>query len=508
MLLSLCLVCAAPSGAQQEDIPYVESPHDTDDEGSTRLEDQPDVEPLPDWLIDIPPSAEDATQDSGARRVLQEFVQADEHVVSQSRMFSVSGGDALRMGAIAAHADELRSLLNKLLELDNKWKYAISIRLLGNTADAARANPIRTRVRIIGKEPNLQIRIFAGGGINITRLDEAIITMLLYEYALRDIQPDALPDYLQMPPWLITGIRQAVLWRQGRADRRLYQNLFNRGDMLSPEQIVSMPSPERLDASSRQLFEVSCGVLVMGLLHQKEGADQLRNLLAEALTQEGSPKDVIATHFHGLDADGNSFSKWWALELASLSAPQMVETLTPIESEKRLSEALLVTGVNKDTRVAYSLSMADVDELLKLPDWQMQIRTCADRLAELNLRCFPGYRAIIAEYIRAIGELASSAKPENVKRILEPLAELRQAYSDASLRGRDYLDWYEITHLGHAQQQNFDNYTETMRLLRRDTPGPTTPISQYLDDIETLYSLDEGEALPKHLRPAPPKRKP
>lgn len=499
-MVLLFLLCACAQGAQ-EDIPFVETPSPSD--GSTRLEDQPAVDALPDWLIDIPSAPED--EGASPQRVLQRFINADEHVVSESRMFSVSGGDALRMGAIAAHADELRSQLNNILGLGDKWKYAVSIRLLGNTADQARPNPIRTRVRIIGKEPNLQIRIFAGGGINISRLDAAIITMLLYEYALRDLRPDALPDYLEMPPWLVTGIQQAILWRQGRADHRLYQNLFNRGDMMSPEQLVSMPSPEKLDASSRQLYEVSCGVLIMGLLHQKDGADQLRNLLSEALTQEGKPKDVISTHFHGLNAEDNSFSKWWALELAALSMPQMTETLTPLETEKQLAEALLVTGMHKDSRVPYSVSMTDVEELRKLPDWQQQLHTVTERLATLNLRSFPGYRAIISEYFRAAGELLKGTR--DVQGILEPLAELRKAYMEASIRGRDYLDWFEITQLGHAQQSNFDSYRDAMRMLRKESPGPETRMSRYLDDIEALYSLKEGEPLPERLRPNSPAKR-
>lgn len=519
-LVVLGLLSAGMTGAQ-EDTPVVEHPEEIPDvalidedeaedaedggEVGTRLEDQPAVEELPDWLIDIPAEGNAPVP----KRVPREYVVADEHVVSDSRMFSVSGADALRVGAIETHADELRSRLNRLLELDDKWKYAITIRLLGNTADPARVRPIRTRVRIIGKEPTLQIRIFAGGGININRLDEAIISMLLYEYALRSLRPDALPDdYLQMPPWLITGVQQAILWQQGRADHRLYRNLFNRGEMMPPEEIVNMSDPASLDAGSRQLFEVSCGVLVMGLLHRQGGAAQLRGLLAEALTQEGDAKDVIVSHFPEMDAESNSFSKWWALELAALSLPQPIDVLTPTESEKQLAEALLMTGLNRETRTPYSVSVDDVEGVLKLPDWRVQARVCVDRLSELNLRVFPGYRAIVAEYIRAIAELVSGADVADVKRILTPLAELRQAYVEATMRGRDYLDWYEITQLGHARQEGFDSYADAMRMLRREKPGPDTPVSRYLDDIEALYTLGEGEPLPERLRAKPPTRKP
>lgn len=489
----VCLLGAQALCEPLEDTTIVE----TAQEEGTRLEDQPEVDELPGWMIDIPPEPQGAAQQP---RQLLQFVEADEHVVSDSRMFSVSGGDALRMGAIAAHADELRARFNGMLGLEDKWKYAVSLRLVGNTADAARARPIRTQVRIIGHEPHLQIRVFGGGGINLARLDEAIITMLMYEYALRHVQAEALPDYLEMPPWLVCGLQQALLWRQGRVDRRLYQNLFSRGDMMAPQEVVNAAHPERMDASSRQLYEVSCGVLLMGLLNQKDGPDLLRNLLAESLTQEGSAAEVIASHFPGLYSQENSFSKWWALELAALSTPQVMETLTPLDSERLLREALLVTGVDKVTRVPFSVSVADLDGLLELPDWREQLPACTERLEELSRRCFPGYRAIIMEYYRAIGELLKGKKREEVRGMLADLKELREAYTEAATRGRDYLDWFEITQLGHTQGGNFDTYREAMRLLRREHPGPETPMSRYLDDIELLYGLKEGEPLPEQLR--------
>ena len=256
ILLCLGSACA---GAAQDDIPIVEPPLPELPEG-TRLEDVPEVDELPDWLIDIPPERRGATPSD---RVVMQYEQADERVVSTSHMFAVSGGDAARMGAIAAHADELRVRLNQLLHLDSKWKFPIAIRVIGTTADAATPRPIRPQVQLLGDTPSLQLRIFAGGGISLEKLDAAIITLLLYEYAMRDIRPDALPDYLTLPPWLITGIQQAIFWKQDRVDRRLYQNLFNHTEMLAPEDIMESGDPEKMDAASRQLFEVSCGVLIM-----------------------------------------------------------------------------------------------------------------------------------------------------------------------------------------------------------------------------------------------------
>ncbi len=521
VLLPFCL--AGRGAGQEQDETVVESPPwqesaSGEDAASPKEAPAPPQEPPqatpdpapppgikePAGVADAPENGEiiqaDPTRQEikAAEKAMQE---PDQHVVSQSRMFSVSGGDSLRMGAIATKADEVRGSVCRLLGFDTEWKYAISIRLIGQPTDPPEPNPIRTRISIIGQEPNFQIRIFPGGGINVDRLTNAIIMMSLYERALRGMRTDSLPDTVNMPEWLVTGVQQAILWRSGKADRRLYQNLFNRAEMLSPEEIVSTENAARLDASSRQVYEVSCGVLVMCLANREGGLAQLRELVEEAATEEGTPKDIISAHFHELGVDGNMLNKWWALELAALSQPLATEALTPMETEKQLAEALTVLYYNPSTRTPEPVSVDNLYALVELPDWREQMRPCVDRLMELNLRCFPGYRAILMEYARAISELLNGASPDEVQNIVGPLRDLRQAYVKTSIRGRDYLDWYEITQLGNSQDTgSFNSYLEAMRVLRKDSPGPQTPLGAYLDDIENLHSLGEGEELPPRLK--------
>ncbi len=431
----------------------------------------------------------------------------DAHVVSQSRLFSVSGGDALRMGAIASRADEIYKGVCQLLGLDTKVKYSISIRLVGQPEDAPVANPIRTSVAIIGGEPNFRIRIHPGGGINLERLNNAIISMVLYERSLRGMNPNAIPEQLSMPDWLVTGIQQALLWKRGRADRQLYRNLFNRAEVLSLEDIIATREPHKLDAATRQLYEVSCGVLMMSLINQPQGQASLRDLLTDAAMLEGSPAEIIGRYFHELGMDEALLSKWWALELASLSAQRATEALSPLETERRLAEALTVMYMDEQTGMPSPMSLEDAYALTRLPDWQELVSGNVEQLMRLSQYCFPGYRFIIIEYCRAIAELTNGATPDDVQNILGPLSELRRAYVRASIRGRDYLDWYEITHLGQGSDGSFEAYLDTMRLLRSKQEGKPTPISRYLDDIELLHSLQEGEALPERLRPKPRPRR-
>ncbi len=424
----------------------------------------------------------------------------DEHVISHSRLFSVSGGDSLRMGAIATRADTLYGQVCKLLQLEKQHKHLISIRLLGKSTDSPTLNPIRTRINIIDGQPNFQVRIYPGGGIDLDRMDKAIITMILYEYVLRDLDPGAYPDDIGLPGWLVAGLQQAVLWKNGRAERRLYQQLFNRAEMLSPEEMISIEEPERLDAASRQVFEVSCGVLMMSLIDREGGLDQLKNLLADAATADGTPMETITAHFHELGIDSSLLSKWWAIELANLALPRATEAMAPLESEKMLEEALTIMYFDPVTEVPRPVSLDDAYALAELPNWQKLVQPAIAKLVSLSHTCFPGYRPIVVEYCRIIGQMAGGATPDAVQSSLGPLQELRRAYYSAAIRGRDYLDWFEITFTGKERGRSFDSYLETLQLLRRDHPGPDTAMSRYLDDIESLHSQKEGAPLPEALR--------
>ena len=424
----------------------------------------------------------------------------DEHVVSHSKLFSVSGGDSLRMGAIASRADDLYNQVCKLLQLEKGHKHSISIRLIGRSSDAPSLHPIRTRINIIDGQPNFQVRIFPGGGIDLDRLDKAVITMVLYEYVLRDLDPGAYPETVGLPGWLVAGVQQAVLWKSGRAERRVYQQLFNRAEMLSPEEMISVETPEELDAASRQVFEVSCGVLLMSLIEREGGIDQLKNLLSSAATADGSPVENITEHFHELGVDSSLLNKWWAIELANLALPRATDSMAPLETEKLLQEALTLMYFDPVTEVPRPVGLDDAYALAELPNWQKQVQPNIARLVALSHTCFPGYRPIITEYCRILGHMINGAHPDEVQSALGPLAELRRAYYSAAIRGRDYLDWFEITFTGKERGRSFDSYLETMQMLRREDPGPDTPMSRYLDDIEALYLQEEGTPLPRSLR--------
>ena len=148
---------------------------------------------------------------------------------------------------------------------------------------------------------------------------------------MRDLDPEAYPDTIRLPEWLVTGIQQAVLWKNGQIDRELYRNLFERAEMLPPEEIISLEQPQKLDASTRQIFDVSCGVLIMSLIDSPGGLIQLKALITEGALDEGTPREMITRYFHELGVE----QVWTghctgspAFELLQNTYPEYVSALT------------------------------------------------------------------------------------------------------------------------------------------------------------------------------------
>lgn len=422
------------------------------------------------------------------------------HISSESGVFSVSGATALRVGAIATLADGMRKKLCKLLELPDAKSIPIGISLEGEHEDSRKSYPIRMSIDLMDGEPIIRIIVHCGGGIDVTALQKRIIEACLYEFALRGINVDSFEGRLEIAPFLVAGIQQVILWRAGKIDRQIYEDLFERTEMLSPEEILNLKEPWNFDASTRQVYDMSCSVLILGLLEQPQGASLLRDLLEDSLTNEAEPKELLQKHFHELSISDNALSKWWALELVKLALPKLSEVMPPAETEERLQEALIIHYFDIDKGIPAQISFEDVHALMALPKWKQLLSPVVAKLNRLNVRSFPGYRPFILEYIRAIGILRRDEDADEIHGILGPLRELRENYAVTAKRARDYLDWYEITHLGNTARASFNAYLDAMSLLRKNTREKPTAMSHYLRDIEELHQLGVDDEFPESLQ--------
>ncbi|QWO91666.1 hypothetical protein J5W64_04445 [Candidatus Akkermansia timonensis] len=298
---------APPAAAHEETVPLPVPDTDHLDDSSDRpvLQGRSNVAPVaepvpapaaPSGEMSVPPAAAPATE-APVRR--QPFTS-----ISSSKQFHVIGQDALLAGAIASRADSMRTALLKILKQPNEWKNRIIIRLLGEPGTPVPPNPIRMQTTILGDAITYNIYIHLGRGINQDRLRNAVISTLLYEMMLRNIDPEGLPEQVSLPAWLITGLEQAVLWQTNEADRTLYSTLFQQDGIMSPDDILKSREPEKeLDATSYAAYQTSCGALMLCLLNQKNGPEGMKQLLDQAILGGGRSQKPHQAPFSPAQSD-------------------------------------------------------------------------------------------------------------------------------------------------------------------------------------------------------------
>lgn len=445
----------------------------------------------------VPPAPQQPAQTPAAAREEPSIKRQPFTSVSTSKQFHVIGMDALLAGAIATRADSIRDALLKILKQPDEWKNKIIIRLVGEPGSPVPANPIRMQTLIVGSNLSYNIFIHLGRGINQDRLRHGIVSTLLYEMMLRTVDAEGLPDEVALPPWLIAGLEQAVLWHNKEADRAMYSTLFQQSGIMTPEEILNCREPEKeLDATSYAAYQTSCGALVLCLLNQENGPEGMKQLLDQAILGNDDPKNLIRRHFPQLNLTPSSLHKWWTLQLSRMATPPLTETLTITETERHLQEALTLVKYDPDTRTTATFPLDDLDQANSLTDLNRQLSNVSGSLLNLSRRCFPAYRPVIVEYAKLValmqtGKISSrEAAPK-----IGQLREIRELSMNTARRVRDYMDWYEInTRAGTGKA--FASYAAAVKLLREQNQPANTPISRYLDDIEKLYTLPAKAPVP------------
>jgi len=200
--------------------------------------------------------------------------------VSQSGQFRVTGsGDddrsaAANRASVALLMEEAKNTLHRLIgETDLSWVVPVDVILEGKAGDSPRAVPVSYDLGHAGGRFSLGVRIDMSRGLDRDLIDRAAWTVLLYERSLRTVKPEELDSPLIVRPWLVEGLREAKLWREGRADRRLYEGVLKAGGGYSPDELFEMTAArwEKLDGASRHVFRVLSGAMMMALLEQSQG---------------------------------------------------------------------------------------------------------------------------------------------------------------------------------------------------------------------------------------------
>jgi hypothetical protein len=181
-----------------------------------------------------------------------------------------------------------------------------------------------------------------------------------------------------------------------------------------------------------------------------------------------------------------SFSKWWALQLAKLSEVPFTQVLTIRETEEQLKTLLLVRFKDPAGNVI-EVGSDQFRDLLALP---LELRRAAikpvgERSGLFLYRAFPAHRPIITEYLTILAELAYD-KDQSVEERLEVLAMRRSDLLALGLRTRDYLDWVLITK-SNELSGDFESFIELKKNLQVRPSKPRGHVSEYLDSMQRVF---------------------
>lgn len=435
---------------------------------------------------------------------------ADGRAVSRSGMFRVAGGDTAQRSSVALLLETTRDGFESLLrdrdqaeekQAGEKGGFApaapkvddftvpVDVTLIGRVGDAPPPVRVAYDLRFTDDAHLLGIRVHLGRGVDTELLERAAFTVLLYERALRGVKPGEVEGALVVRPWLVEGLIEAAKWREGRADRRIYEGVFRRGGGFTVDELFELPESgfQRLDGASRLSFRALSGALVLALLEQPEGRGAFRSFCGEAARFAGEMPVLLRKHFPDLNLSETSLAKWWALTLAKLVEAPLSEVLPIQETERALEEALRIhlrdadgNPVNRplaEWRAVAELEPAERAEAL---------RPAEDALIRLSYRCFPSYRTLLADYQDILRAVAVKA-PDDLDERLAGLAEQRRIRLDRALRARDYLDYFEISRARDLSGE-FDDYLRLKEELElRPRPARSDRISDCLDILQKAY---------------------
>ena len=421
-------------------------------------------------------------------------LEGQDRVISRTKQFRISGGEAGDRSTLALLAEEAKDELLRLTDEKDEWKFPVTITLHGKTGDPVPPRTVAMQILVSEAGYDVRLDIHLGRGIEPERFKQTATSALIYERALRGRPAKESDTPLLVPPWLVDGLREATAWRLNQSDRRLYQALFKTGGLFKIDELFTLNERgfEEMDAAMRAAFRVSSGALVMALLQQPQGKEGFRAFLTEAAAFGGEMPALLRKHFPELNLSETSLAKWWALQLANIGGQNLAsDVLTVAQTETALGEALRLNFRTAEG-IIQQKDLAAWPELATLPEPERakSVRLAQDALVRLSYRCFPSYRPVLAEYQTVLGAIAKNNTKDLAAR-LAALDERRATMSAKAKRARDYLDWFEITRARETSGA-FDDYMRLKDRLKATPHHRDDGLSKYLDRMDAIFSRGES----------------
>jgi hypothetical protein len=143
-------------------------------------------------------------------------------------------------------------------------------------------------------------------------------------------------------------------------------------------------------------------------------------------------------------------------------------------------------GTTKSGLVPVVLPLEEYQHILKHPDRAKILEQNVTALRTLELRVSVLFRPVITAYLATVLDLQAGRTKDMDKRLAR-LREFALVAYQKSVAVRDYLDWFEASESGRLSGK-FEDYLNLPRIIEKELPQRTDPISKYLDAINKEFS--------------------
>lgn len=409
----------------------------------------------------------------------------------------VVGADSRLRGAIVQDSEQLIRQLDDLASPPKGVPY--SVRLILVPAEKGKPSAIARQFLKTDDQKNrylleVKMRLGQGNSFDKQALDRVLVEMLLIERTLRALPPEETAERVEVRPWLIDGMSEALEWKNGKGDRRIYSSLVESGGWMAVEKLVEQEGVSEMNTLSRELFRASSGALVMALLAQPQGKLAMENYLAKVATFEGEHLTLLRTHFPQVNLGREGLERWWMLQVAAMSEAPLSEAMTVPETEEQLNKALKLYFKNATGKtVQKDLSFwTEIQELETEEERIAVVRPAADLLTNLSYRCFPTYRSVLVGYLQILEAIALEEikDADEVEKVFENLRVYREAEKRRYQMMVDLMDYYHISTV-QVESGEFEDFLEFKENVESQREKKDDPLNRYLDKVQLLYEIRE-----------------
>lgn len=409
---------------------------------------------------------------------------------TQAGRIRFEGGDSGLRGVMVREAEALTKALERLLgEMDGA---SLPITVTLYPAEAGKRSVVAREFQFLPtNQPRflfqVNLRLGPGNSVDQEALDRALLEMLILERSLRNLPPGEVVDRVELPPWVLDGVAEALKWQEGKGERRIYSSLMETGGWIDVEELVEARKTGEMDTLSRGLFRASSGGLAMALLANTDGKGAMSRYLQRVPTFEGDALSLLRQFFPQVNLGPKGLERWWMLQVAAMSKAPLSEAMTVPETEAALEKALRLHFKGKEGRPVVK-GLSAYGEVLALEEVENRVavvRPAADLLQYLSYRCYPAYREVIAGYLNFFDELAAG-KGEEAEVILRNLGRFRVAEVARYEKLTDLLDWH---HISNAREESgaFRDYLQIKRALEDAPLLKTDPFQRYVDQVQKVF---------------------